>query len=221
MLQSEKLVDTLVDMTFLKEEASKGPTTGTRQTTKDGVYAYACGVLTKGLFLVELIDGIREGDGNRIIRCWHYLMMMFKRKNYAIEAFTLLMQYDFLFTPRMAAQLKWNRTVNVHGQPGKNISSDLHMEHLNRDAKMSISGMGSNVTEDSIKHVGRAMKPLGAATLAFDEQYSVPSSPEDIQPGQDMDKVVQQIFNQSQVFKRHPEEVIDISRSLIPMSWRN
>jgi len=46
------------------------------------------------------------------------------------------MQYEFLFTPTMAAQLKWNRTVNVHGQARKNISSDLHMEHLHRDGKM-------------------------------------------------------------------------------------
>ena len=82
-------------------------------------------------------------------------MMMFKacqRKNCATEAFILLMKYEFLFSLRMAAQLKWNRTVNVRGPAGKNISLDLHVEHLNRNGKMSISGMGSNATDESIKN---------------------------------------------------------------------
>ena len=88
MVRSQNLFDTLVDMTFLKEAASNNPTTGTRQTRPDDVYASAYGVLTNGLFLMKFIDGIREGDGSRIVRCWRYLMMMFKacqRKNYAIE----------------------------------------------------------------------------------------------------------------------------------------
>ena len=36
------------------------------------------------------------------------------RKNYAIEAFTMLAQYHFLFSDRMCMQLIWSRTVNVH-----------------------------------------------------------------------------------------------------------
>lgn len=87
---------------------------------------------------MELIDAVREGDGKRIIRVWRYMFVIFKAtkcKNYAIEGFTLLMQKMYLFSPRMAAQLEWNRTVNVHGRGGKNISADLYMEHLNRECK--------------------------------------------------------------------------------------
>jgi L1 cell adhesion molecule like protein len=50
---------------------------------------------------MESIDDIREGDGERILRCWRYFLLLFKatgRKNYSIEAFTLLTQYHFLYT---------------------------------------------------------------------------------------------------------------------------
>ena len=85
----------------------------------DGIKGYACEVLTLGLFLMEFIDGVREGDGNRIIRCRKLFLLLFKannRKNYAIEALNLLIQLNFTLSPRMAAQLKWNRTVISQGR---------------------------------------------------------------------------------------------------------
>ena len=48
-----------------------------------------------GLLYMEFCDGIREGDGARIIRCWRYFLPMFKasgRTNYVVEAFNLLFQ---------------------------------------------------------------------------------------------------------------------------------
>ena len=50
-------------------------------------------LLSLGLLLMDFNGGIREGDGEKIIRCWRYFLPIFKhegRKNYAIEAFTLL-----------------------------------------------------------------------------------------------------------------------------------
>ena len=88
---------------------------------------------------MEFMDATREGDGERIIRCWRYLLLLFKldkRTNYSVEAFNLLAQYEFFFTPRMKAQLMWSRTVNMHGRAGKNISCDLH---LNREIKTGMA----------------------------------------------------------------------------------
>ena len=59
----------------------------------DHVRAYAKEVLSLGLLLKEFVDAIREGDGERIIRCWRYSLPFFKcsdRKNYSVEAFNLL-----------------------------------------------------------------------------------------------------------------------------------
>ena len=75
-------------------------------------------VLTMGLLLLEFNDSIYEGDGLRILRCWRFLLLIFKatgRKNYAIEALTLPCQYQYIFTPRLAEQLLRNRTMNAHG----------------------------------------------------------------------------------------------------------
>ncbi len=49
------------------------------------------------------------------------------RTNYATEALNALLQLRYFFSPRMAAQLKWNRTVNVHGREANNIPADLYM----------------------------------------------------------------------------------------------
>ena len=57
-------------------------------------------LLGQGLFYLNFIDAIAEGDGNRIIRCCKFLMLHFyaeKKYKYAIEAqYLLLQQYSLL-----------------------------------------------------------------------------------------------------------------------------
>ena len=138
LLAVNEVLDKFVDLTYCQEQQGIGDQNDDEYRGKDGgedhVREYACEVLSLGLLLMEFIDGIRESDGNHIICCWQYFLLHFKvsnRKNYAVEAPTLLFQYYFLFSPRMAMQLVWNRTVNVHGRTGRNVSCDLHMEYLN------------------------------------------------------------------------------------------
>jgi L1 cell adhesion molecule like protein len=175
---TDLIVRKFVDIGY-NDEKKKRQTKKQQEKEKaehDGVNAYACEVLTLGLFLMEFADGVKEGDGNRIIRCWKYFLLLFKangRKNYATEALNLLIQLNFTLSPRMAAQLKWNRTVNVHNRPGKNISSDLHMEHLNRTAKTALAGIGSNVADESIVRIGRAIKILCDTMHCFDRQHGI------------------------------------------------
>ena len=42
---------------------------GKANECNDSVLAYASETLKLGLFLMEFVDSIREGDGHRIIRC--------------------------------------------------------------------------------------------------------------------------------------------------------
>ena len=44
----------------------------------DIVTGYAKHVISLGLLYMEYCDGIREGDGERIIRCWRYMLLIFK-----------------------------------------------------------------------------------------------------------------------------------------------
>ena len=104
-------------------------------------------MLSLGLFYKECIDAVRESDGTRILRCWQYMLLIFRASNkikYSLEAFNLLAQYHFIFSERMAHQLIWSRTINVHGKPGRNVPCDLHMEHLNKKCKQAVSHLGGN-----------------------------------------------------------------------------
>ena len=96
---------------------------------------------------------MKEGDGGRVLLEWKYFMLLFKasgRKNYAIEALTLLSQH-LILPQNLAEQLKWSRFVITHGIPGHNISCDLHMKHLNRLVKTAIEGFGANKTTKAIQ----------------------------------------------------------------------
>ena len=70
--------------------------------------------MSLGLLWHGFHDAVREGDVDRIIRYWWFLMPVFKhtgRRNYALEAFKLLTQ-TVLMSPRQVAELKWARTAN-------------------------------------------------------------------------------------------------------------
>ena len=129
-----------------------------------------------GCFYIEYADAIREGDGDRVLRCWRYLLPIFKssgRTNYSIEALTFLQQQQYLLTPRQSAELVWNRFINVHGVRGRNIPCDLHLEHLNRVCKNAISDLGVNKTEKAIKRVGNVLGTLYPALQQFDSDNHI------------------------------------------------
>ena len=147
-------------------------------TESDGKYSYACEVLNLGLFFTEFHDSIKEADGNRILRCYRYLLPLFKssnRKNYALEAYNLLYAYHYSLSKRQAAQLIWSRTINVQGIKGKNIPMDLHLEHLNRTVKEAVQTLGSNKTEQAMVRIGKSLGTLSPALETFDRINDVPA----------------------------------------------
>ena len=86
----------------LTEEAEKLKDEPKRDESVDRVQAYANELLTLGLYLMEFSDAIREGDGERIIRCWKFFLLLFKangRTNYSIEALLLLVQINLTLSP--------------------------------------------------------------------------------------------------------------------------
>ena len=106
------IVDHNVDLSTIFADSKSTETTSTQA---DSVYAYSCETLTLGLLFLEFKDGIREGDGTRVMRVWKYFLLLFKasnRKNYAIESLTLLSQYHLILPQQLAEQLKWSRFIN-------------------------------------------------------------------------------------------------------------
>ena len=79
-----------------------------RPAEYDGVFEYAREVLTLSMLYAVFQDVICEGDGMRVLSCWKFFLLIFKsakRKNYAIEALNLLLQYHLRLPDRLAQQL--------------------------------------------------------------------------------------------------------------------
>lgn len=142
----------------------------------DQVYEYSRQLLCIGCFYLEFADGIREGDGTRVYRCWKYLLPLFKgsnRTNYSVEAVTLLNQCEFKLTPRQSAELKWSRFINCHGVQGRNVPCDLHLEHMNRLCKEAVHGLQANKTSVSIVRVGKSLGTLKDTVEQFDDDNDI------------------------------------------------
>ena len=100
----------------------------------DKVFLYALQVLNLGLLWHGFNDSIREGDGDRIMTYYKFILNVFKAGrcfNYSKEVVILLTQYYCLFSERQAAQLKWSRCINTKGYRGCNVPCNLHLGHLN------------------------------------------------------------------------------------------
>ena len=137
----------------------------------DGVLNYTNEVMSLGIFYLNYKDAVREGDGERVLLCWKYLLPIFKvtdRRNYSLEVLRMLYSFHFTLSPRQKHQLLWSWFVNVRGLPGHNIAADLHMEHLNHVCKQAVRGIGANKTKESITRIGKAIGPLAEVTSNFD-----------------------------------------------------
>ena len=76
--------------------------------SSDRVKEYTMETLSLGLFLLEFKDAIREGDGTRVLRCWKYLLIIFRvtgHTNYCLEALNFLTQNYYTLPPRYAEQM--------------------------------------------------------------------------------------------------------------------
>ena len=72
---------------------------------------------------MEFCDAIREGDGERVLRCWQYLLLIFKPQKEETMALRFFdaQPIEFELTPRQAQELIWNRFISTHNAPGKNF----------------------------------------------------------------------------------------------------
>lgn len=83
--------------------------------------------------------------------------------NYSVEAFNLLFEYHTK-----------NETANdvgtysyVHSKQGRNVSMDLHMEHINKECKQTMGSLGSNIGEKAVGQIGRSNGEVMKVTQNF------------------------------------------------------
>lgn len=109
---------------------------------------------------MDFNDSLAEGDGNRIVRCWKFLMLHFyaeNRKKYAIEGLCLLLQQYCLLSPCPSYKHRWKIYANNKGG-ANNDPLDLDLEHDNNYLKQSIRKLGPNVTPSSVSRCCKVLK---------------------------------------------------------------
>ena len=84
----------------------------------------------------------------------------------------MLYQYMYLVSPQQAESILYSRFINTSGVPGRNISADLFMEHLNKELKSGIVS-GSRKTQKAILRLGRAIGTVHPVLQNFDEVIGI------------------------------------------------
>ena len=93
--------------------------------------------------------------------------------NYRTISFRFIAQLFGLCTPRMAARMTFNRTVNVHGGIGRNISLDLYLEFLNKEFKDDLKRCGPNMSSKLLQRIGRSKQVLDDLLHSFDRDVEL------------------------------------------------
>ena len=155
----------------LKVPVSKEP-----EKVVDARFNYACTRLSIGMLLFNFDDAVKEGDGERVIRCWKFMMLIFKAYNhtkYSFAALHMQISIKALLTPRQAHSFIWNRMVNTKGGLGKNISMDLRLEQLNKLLKDMLRCLGVNITKKSSERCSKALKLVEDILSSIDTELKV------------------------------------------------
>ncbi len=101
-----------------------------RTQCEDGVHCYGIEFLSLSLIWHGFHDSIREGDGDRILRYWKFLLVIFKssnKRNYAKEAVNLLLQYYYLFSDRQVMTQIYPTTTS-HSSTLRHRCSYIHVD---------------------------------------------------------------------------------------------
>ena len=92
---------------------------------KDDMFNYQTSFL-EALLLSNFYDAISEGDGQRLLRCWKFILAYLIKdgagsRKYALEAFYLLCQANSLLSLQASHRLIWNRFYKGKPGPAGNI----------------------------------------------------------------------------------------------------
>ena len=118
-------------------------------------------LLTIHLLLRDVNDCIREGNGERLLECYKVALLYFKCYGHTKYAYTILkLLFRIKIQPHSAFQLIWGRFINTSGKKGRNISQDLHLEHLNRFLKDLLTPLLSNLNEPNADRIAKSIQNL-------------------------------------------------------------
>lgn len=169
--------DVILDVSLEEEKKAKkgktGPDSKPENKLRDDRYNYSTLRMSMGMLLRNFDNAVKEGDGERILRCWKFALLIYRAKNhtkYALAALQLQACIQALLSPRESNCLMWNRTVSNRGGPGCNIPMDIRLEHLNNLTKEILKHLGVNLTENAAKHCSKAVGHVDNLISAVDKE---------------------------------------------------
>ena len=137
---------------------------------------YNSKLLSMGLLAWDFEDAVREGDGQRIVQHWKFLLLVFKqtgKTKYGVEAGQLLSGVHITLPEQQAYELVWNRTCSLHGGLDNNRSLDLALEHLYREIKENVNDFHSHLMEKSVHKTAHAAPLVTQFISRFDHHMHV------------------------------------------------
>lgn len=133
----------------------------TTDESGDDVFSYNCALLADGLFFLNFLDAVKEGDGIRLMRQYRYMLLYCRAdghssNKYALECLFQSFCADSLLSPRDRERFVWNRSVNNRGGRGNNIPHDLEVGHSNLFNKGAVKNLGPNVTDKAVERISHS-----------------------------------------------------------------
>ncbi|KAI8487325.1 Serine palmitoyltransferase 2 [Branchiostoma belcheri] len=128
-----------------------------------------------GMLLENMNDAVKEGDGERLVRLYRVALLYYKAYGHTQYAYsTVLMLVRTLHSHHMKAHsLTWIRFFNSKGGKGRNISCNLHLEHVNNFLRSSLKGLGPNLTEQTASRISKSLGILKGVLGTTDEELGV------------------------------------------------
>lgn len=165
--------------------------------------------LAFGFLLADLQDAVKEGDGERLLRLYSVALMLFKaygHTQYAFSTLLLTVQVNCTLSPRLAHSLTWNRFWNGKGGRGRNVSLDLHLEHLNNFLKSFLTRSGPNLTEQTASRVSRSLGIWKELMDTTDSELEVSRSTGAHHAARQTEDILilVEVFQDAELFKENP-----------------
>lgn len=187
---------------------SSVPSPSTTTVKPDSIKEHSEARLGYSFVLLNMMDAVKEGDGERLMRLYQVALLFYKaygHSQYAYSTLLLTLQLNTTLSPRMAHSLKWNRFWNGRGGSGRNIPLDLHLEHMNNYLKSFLKGLGPNLNENSANRISKSIGVLKEMMDSTDRELQVtqPSGVHHTTEDGDIRTLVA-IFKDNQLFTHQP-----------------
>ena len=154
-------------MVYQPAEANKSD-----ENRDDAIWNYHMSHLQIGLYLLNLEDAIKHGDGYRLLRCFKFALLFEYKHSHTKYAYLLLhffVKFYLVLSQDEALRLLNNRFINYVGGIGNNIPLDLHMEHLNLMLKQLTRNCGGHLTERTIQRNARSLQIISTIMKGIHE----------------------------------------------------